>query len=120
MTFSSFSSFLFEFFPSHNRSPLTILTVTQVSDVAFSKDAMSILTSIKRALEEGRAAQVVQTTPHLVLLSRPFYDQKLRPLLSRWALIWLLAHGCNGNIQKQILKNTIRATFSVSFWEFPQ
>jgi len=69
--------------------------------VAFSKDAMSILTSIKRALEEGRAAQVVQTTPHLVLLSRPFYDQKLKPLLSRWALIWLLAHGCSGNTMSE-------------------
>jgi hypothetical protein len=74
-----------------------------VADVAFSKEALDVLGRIKRTLEDGKQAQVVQTTPHLVLLSRPFYDEKLKPLLSRWALIWLLAHGCNGDCRCRVI-----------------
>ena len=75
-----------------------------VSDVAYSKEALAILDHLRAALEEGRARNVVQTTPHIVVLSRPFYDTKLKPLLARWALTWLLSHGCNGIATADILE----------------
>jgi len=62
----------------------------------LQKDSLAVLRDLRRVLEEGKAARKVQTTPHLVVLSRPYYDAQLRPVLSRWMLLWLFAHGCNG------------------------
>ena len=47
--------------------------------------AMFLVDKLRAELEYGKAARLVQTTPHVVLLSRPFYHTKLKPLLARWA-----------------------------------
>jgi hypothetical protein len=83
---------------------MVLLQDSTVSDVAYSKEAMGVLNKIKRALEEGKQALVVQTTPHIVVLSRSFYDVRLKPLLMRWALLWLHAHGCNALGANEILE----------------
>ena len=59
--------------------------------VAFkdSREAISILDSMSRAIEEGVANKDMQRTPHLVLLNRNFYHKKLKPLLARWQLVYL-------------------------------
>ena len=75
-----------------------------VSDVSYSQEALAILDGLEAALAEGKRQRVVQTTPHVVVLSRKFYDRKLRPLLARWALTWLLSHGCNGIATQDILE----------------
>ena len=54
-----------------------------------SRAAQGLLKSIRDEIEQGRTQKLIQTTPHIVLLSREFYNQKLRPLLSRWMTIWL-------------------------------
>jgi len=64
-----------------------------VDGYANSRVAARALGAIDAALDAGRAARVVQTTPHLVLLDKGFYLTKLRPPLARWALLWLRAHG---------------------------
>ena len=37
----------------------------------------------------GLERKVLQRTPHLILLSRPFYTGQLKPLLCRWMLLWV-------------------------------
>jgi hypothetical protein len=54
-----------------------------------SREAQGLLKSIRDEIEQGRTQKLIQTTPHIVLLSREFYDQKLRPLLARWMTIWM-------------------------------
>lgn len=41
------------------------------------------------AIDEGCSARLLQKTPHVVLLSRKFYHEKLMPLLAQWVLLWM-------------------------------
>ncbi|CAM9444365.1 unnamed protein product, partial [Hapterophycus canaliculatus] len=62
-----------------------------VVDLAFqdSRRAKTILETIRVAIDEGCAARLIQKTPHVVLLSRKFYHEKLMPLLAQWVLLWM-------------------------------
>ena len=40
-------------------------------------------------MAEGMAVCALQAVPHSFLLERSFYDERLRPLLTHWALLWL-------------------------------
>lgn len=55
--------------------------------------AHALLAQIKEALEEGRRARALQSSPHLVLVSKPFYETTLRPLLAKWVQLWLASKG---------------------------
>lgn len=50
----------------------------------------AILAGLHAALEEGMASAAMQREPHVVLLSRTFYWDRLRPWVARWCLLWLL------------------------------
>lgn len=54
----------------------------------FSR-AKAVLESIRVAIDEGCSARLLQKTPHVVLLSRKFYHEKLMPLLAQWVLLWM-------------------------------
>ena len=57
-----------------------------------SPEAQSILTQICEATKEGMNPErdcALQATPHVHLLDRSFYEERLRPLLTHWALLWL-------------------------------
>lgn len=41
------------------------------------------------AVQEGCDAKLLQSQPHIVALSRSFYNTELLPLLARWLLVWL-------------------------------
>jgi hypothetical protein len=53
------------------------------------KEAHWLRQSIRAVLEEGFEARSLQRQPHLTLLSVEFYHSKLKPLLARWAMLWL-------------------------------
>ena len=52
-------------------------------------DAEKILHGIKGAITAGYASHALQRSPHMILLDQIFYDRQLRPLLARWALVWM-------------------------------
>lgn len=51
--------------------------------------AKAVLEAIRVAIDEGCSARLLQKTPHVVLLSRKFYHEKLMPLLAQWVLLWM-------------------------------
>ena len=53
-----------------------------------SAEAEAVLQEMKTAIDEGSKLRVLQRTPHLVLLSRHFYNSRIRPILTRWAVFW--------------------------------
>ena len=59
--------------------------------VAFedSREALHILDSIASVIQQGIATQQLQHTPHLVLLSKKFYNKELKQLMARWQLLYL-------------------------------
>ena len=54
-----------------------------------SLEAQQIVARIKDAIQTGFRTHVLQQMPHVVLLSRAFYDKELLPLLARWLLLWI-------------------------------
>ena len=74
-----------------------------VSDVSYSQEALAILDGLEAALAEGKRQRVCRRR-RTWWCSRQFYDRQLRPLLARWALTWLLSHGCNGIATQDILE----------------
>jgi hypothetical protein len=58
-------------------------------ELVDSRDAVKVVQDIKGVIDTGCRSKVVQTTPHVVVLDRTFYHLRLRPLLSRWILLWL-------------------------------
>ena len=51
--------------------------------------AQALLKRLRAAVQLGLERKVLQRTPHLILLSRPFYMAQLKPLLCRWMLLWV-------------------------------
>lgn len=51
--------------------------------------AKTILEAIRTAIDEGCESRLLQKTPHIVLLSRKFYHERLMPLLAQWVLLWM-------------------------------
>ena len=65
------------------------LSVTGLDD---NPRVAALLAELKAAVERGVADRQLQTSPHLVLLSKPFYERELKPLLARWLLFFLRQH----------------------------
>ena len=55
-------------------------------DLEDNPRVMKLLAELKRAVEEGVETQQLQREPHLLLLSRSFYNERLRPILAQWLL----------------------------------
>ena len=58
-------------------------------DFQDSREAISILENISSVIQQGIAVKAMQHTPHLILLSRPFYHKEIKPLMARWQLLYL-------------------------------
>ena len=54
-----------------------------------SREAISLLDSIKAVIQQGIHEKHYQFTPHLVLLNRGFYHKNVKPLMARWQLLFL-------------------------------
>ena len=50
--------------------------------------AEKLLTDLRKAFFLGVSEQVLQVTPHLVLLDLNFYHHTLKPLFAAWILAW--------------------------------
>ena len=68
-----------------------------------SAEAARILADLKRVIEGGVQSKRLQTVPHLVILSPDLYDTELRPLLAKWALLWLRARHLGGADDETVL-----------------
>lgn len=89
-----------------------------VADIADSKVAMLILNELEKVIEEGFLTLQLQKSPHLALVSKNFYDIKMKTILSKWCILWLrarrlpelnddeilefLLHGNNSNVNLQL------------------
>jgi hypothetical protein len=60
-------------------------------DLRVSADMEALLASIRAAIHDGIAACAMQAIPHVVLLDEEYYVARLRGLMARWALVWVLA-----------------------------
>lgn len=63
-----------------------------------------ILGSLKAVVRKGVRLRLLQTTPHLVLLSRSFYNRELRPVLVQWMSMWLSTQPTRGISEQAILQ----------------
>ena len=68
-----------------------------------SPEAQLLLSQLCTAHAEGLAQCALQAVPHSVLLERSFYNEKLRPLLTRWALLWLRRNRVQHGTDEQII-----------------
>lgn len=56
---------------------------------AESRAAALLLAELTKVVETGFTQKWLQRTPHLVLLSLPFYHSQIKPLMARWAMLYL-------------------------------
>jgi hypothetical protein len=54
-----------------------------------SREAISILDQLRSVIQQGVNEKHFQHTPHLCLLSKPFYHRNIKPLMARWQLLYL-------------------------------
>jgi hypothetical protein len=59
--------------------------------VPFGKSdtAFAVLDELRSIIDEGVAEHAIQQSPHLVLLSTQFYQQRMLAPLAQWLLMWL-------------------------------
>lgn len=92
-----------------------------VADIADSKVAMAILQELEQVLEIGFKTLQIQKSPHLALVSKNFYDTKMKEILAKWLILWLRARKLpelnddeilefllKGNGSNQTLQNKIK------------
>ncbi|CAM9378411.1 unnamed protein product [Chrysoparadoxa australica] len=87
-----------------------------VVDVAFrdSRRAKAVLDAIKVAVDEGCAARLMQQQPHLVILSRKYYHERLQPLLAQWVLMWLRQKRLRGVGEDMVIEYLMKGAESSS------
>lgn len=54
-----------------------------------SRDVEIMVQKLKMAIQDGAKNHRVQLVPHLVLLDRRFYHERVMPLLAQYTVIWL-------------------------------
>ena len=54
-----------------------------------SREALTILDQIAGLIRRAISDKHMQSTPHLILLNRKFYQRELKPLFARWQLLYL-------------------------------
>eukprot|EP00966_Prymnesium_polylepis_P158367 3660630-Prymnesium_polylepis.1 len=59
-----------------------------------ANEAPAILAELKVCIEEGSVASSIARSPHLVLLQKIFYEQRMRQPLGRWCRLWYMAQDC--------------------------
>ena len=69
-----------------------------------SPEAQLLLRQLCDAHDEGMASCTLQAVPHTVLLERAFYDDRLRPLLTHWALLWLRRNRVQHGTDEQLIQ----------------
>jgi hypothetical protein len=68
-----------------------------------------ILKELWSALDSGYERHTLQCNPHLVLLDLEWYDKELRPILSKWTLLWLYNNFIGAvNVDKEVLLDYIQ------------
>jgi hypothetical protein len=63
---------------------------------SLSVSARETLDDLARAIALGHRERVLQSNPHLVVLSAAFYHVSIKPLLARWMLEWFKAPSQSG------------------------
>ena len=72
-------------------------------DFKENRKALGILDKLSQQIDLGLKSRVMQSTPHLVLLSKPFYHEKIKPLLTDWTMLWLRTKRLTG-LENQMVK----------------
>jgi hypothetical protein len=72
-------------------------------DLADSAAAKSTLAQLAAGVGAGIDKQVMQVTPHLVVLDQSFYHSALKPMFAQWLLIWLADKGLVGMTKEALL-----------------
>ena len=62
-----------------------------LADIAESKAAIIILDELQMVIQLGFNTLQLQRSPHLALVSKNFYDVQMKPVLTKWLLLWLRA-----------------------------
>ena len=62
-----------------------------LADVADSRIAIEILDELQAVIQQGFATLQLQKSPHLALVSKNFYDSKMKHVLAKWLLLWMRA-----------------------------
>uniref|UniRef100_A0A0G4G6D4 ubiquitinyl hydrolase 1 n=1 Tax=Chromera velia CCMP2878 TaxID=1169474 RepID=A0A0G4G6D4_9ALVE len=73
--------------------PQTKRVASAMRDVAVARE---ILDQFAAVVAEGLQLRFLQETPHITLLNRAFYDEKMKPLLARWTVVFLRANHFTG------------------------
>ena len=77
--------------PSHLLDAIfTCCGMPIVADVADSRVAVDILEKLDEVIKEGCDITATEE-PHLALVSKNFYDSKMRSVLCEWMVLWLRA-----------------------------
>ena len=75
-----------------------------------SPEAQLLLSQLCEAVNEGFARCALQSVPHVTLLERSFYEERLRPLLTHWALLWLRRNRVQQGTDEHIIAYLSRDT----------
>ena len=63
---------------------------------SLSVSARDTLDDLARVIALGRRERVLQSNPHLVVLSLPFYHSSIKPLIAQWMLEWFKSPSQSG------------------------
>jgi len=59
---------------------------------AKSLEPEGIISDLLSVLRAGTRAHAFMHAPHLVLMDTAYYNVKVKPVMARWAMVWLRAH----------------------------
>lgn len=76
-----------------------------------SREAQAILRRLRKVVDEGCNTKALQRMPHLVLVSRGFYNREILPLMARWAMVMLTSFGLSGISNEHLLQYLEKGTF---------
>jgi Ca2+-binding EF-hand superfamily protein len=79
-------------------------------DWSQSPLAIEVLRDLTAAIDDGLKARALLATPHIVVLSAPFYLKRLLPPLARWAFVFLADKGFRGLDERDVVQFLVLGT----------
>ena len=99
--------------PIHLIDALFHHTQGRTTGAPLSSEEERFMSKFDAMIKKGYKCHALQRNPHVVLLSEAFYEQEMKPLVARWALIWIQKHVSLADItDKAILDFLTGGTFS--------
>ena len=100
--------------PIHLMDAMFFADTGKVSVYEQQGTALTILQRLSAVIEEGFKTKSLQRLPHVQLLNKEFYHEKMKPVLADWSYLWLQKQHLHGITREEAVQYVLEGAAAKS------